>query len=83
MIAQGHQHFALFHRTLPWDHAPGVLLIEEAGGRACRLDGTAYQPAQLADGLLIAADEPTWTTVRDNLLDSTQQPMDQRSEPSP
>ena len=74
MIAHGYQHFALFHRTLPWDHAPGVLLIEEAGGRACRLDGTAYRPAQLANGLLIAADEPTWTTVRDNLLDSTQLP---------
>ena len=74
MIAQGHQHFALFHRTLPWDHAPGVLLIEEAGGRACRLDGTVYRPAQTTSGLLIAADEPTWTTVRDNLLDSTQQP---------
>jgi fructose-1,6-bisphosphatase/inositol monophosphatase family enzyme len=52
-----------------------VLLIEEAGGRACRLDGTAYQPAQTANGLLIAADEQAWTTVRDNLLDSTQQPM--------
>ena len=71
MIAHGHQHFALFNRTLPWDHAPGVLLIEEAGGRARRLDGTVYRPAQMANGLLIAADEATWTTVRDNLLDRT------------
>lgn len=82
MIAQGHQHFALFHRTLPWDHAPGVLLIEEAGGRACRLDGAAYRPAQMTNGLLIAADEPTWTMVRDNLLDRTEH-REPDPEPSP
>lgn len=74
MIAEGHQHFALFHRTVPWDHAPGVLLIEEAGGRACRLDGVAYLPAQVTSGLLIAADELTWTTARENLFYSNQRP---------
>ncbi len=74
MIAEGHHHFALFHRTLPWDHAPGVLLIEEVGGRACRLDGSAYGVAQTTTGLLVAANDHTWTSVRDNLLDNNQQP---------
>lgn len=31
-ILTGAQQFALFWRTLPWDHAPGVLLLQEAGG---------------------------------------------------
>ena len=68
MIAVGHQHFALFQRCLPWDHAPGALLVEEAGGRACRLDESPYAPAQTSKGLLVAADGQTWTTVRDNLF---------------
>ena len=68
MIATGDQHFALFWRTLPWDHAPGVLLVEEAGGRARRLDGSEYLVAQTSTGLLVAADEHTWTRVRRELL---------------
>jgi len=68
MIAEGDQHFALFQRTLPWDHAPGVLLLEEAGGWARRLDGSEYRPAQTSAGLLVSADEPSWVTVHDQLL---------------
>ena len=60
MLAEGGIDFLLFWRTLPWDHAPGVLLVEEAGGTARRLDGTPYLPAQTALGLLSAADAATW-----------------------
>lgn len=28
----------------PWDTAAGALLVEEAGGRVCRIDGAPYQP---------------------------------------
>ena len=31
-LALGNQDFLLFRRTLPWDHAPGALVIREAGG---------------------------------------------------
>ncbi|WP_329106959.1 inositol monophosphatase [Micromonospora sp. NBC_01699] len=67
-ILTGAQQFALFWRTLPWDHAPGVLLLQEAGGVARRLDGEPYHPADDRDGLLVAADEQTWHTVRETLL---------------
>ncbi|MFI6758784.1 inositol monophosphatase family protein [Micromonospora sp. NPDC050417] len=67
-IVSGRQQFALFWRTLPWDHAPGVLLLTEAGGVARRLDGTPYHPADDRAGLLVAADERTWHQVRDTLL---------------
>ena len=58
----------LFWRTLPWDHAPGVLLVREAGGVARRFDGAEYHPADDDKGLLVAADERTWHEVRDALL---------------
>jgi fructose-1,6-bisphosphatase/inositol monophosphatase family enzyme len=67
-IVCGVQHFALFWRTLPWDHAPGALLVREAGGMACRLDGGEYDPADEQSGLLVAANEQIWHTVRAALL---------------
>jgi fructose-1,6-bisphosphatase/inositol monophosphatase family enzyme len=68
LLAEGDQDFALFGRTLPWDHAPGVLLVEEAGGVARRPDGRPYLPAETSGRLLVAADEATWSTVREVLL---------------
>jgi fructose-1,6-bisphosphatase/inositol monophosphatase family enzyme len=62
------QQFVVFWRTLPWDHAPGVLFVEEAGGVAWRLDGTPYLPADTRPGLLIAQNQHTWDAVRSTLL---------------
>lgn len=67
-LLNGDQDFVLFHRTLPWDHAPGVLLLTEAGGTARHLDGTPYSPSVPKLGLLNAADEACWQTVRPLLL---------------
>ena len=66
-IAAGLRDFTLFWRTLPWDHAPGALLVTEAGGTVRHLDGRAYSPGRPQDGLLAAVDEQTWTTVLDEL----------------
>jgi fructose-1,6-bisphosphatase/inositol monophosphatase family enzyme len=60
-IVTGIQDFTFYWRTLPWDHAPGVLFICEAGGAAQRLDGSPYRPAQHArPGLLVARNAATW-----------------------
>jgi fructose-1,6-bisphosphatase/inositol monophosphatase family enzyme len=59
-IIEGHQDFALFWRTLPWDHAPPVLLLEEAGGTARRPDGSTYHPGDTRAGLLVAANDDVW-----------------------
>jgi fructose-1,6-bisphosphatase/inositol monophosphatase family enzyme len=67
-IVRDEQQFALFGRTLPWDHAPGVLFLEEAGGVAWRLDGTPYRPGDDQTGLLVAQNQATWDTVRSTLL---------------
>lgn len=73
LLAAGEQEFLVFWRTLPWDHAPGTLLVQEAGGVCRRFDGTEYRPAQTSNGLLVAADERTWETVRSLLLEGVQE----------
>ncbi|WP_432278504.1 inositol monophosphatase family protein [Nocardia carnea] len=35
--------FVLYQRSLPWDHAAGVLLLAEAGGVTVRPDGSPYR----------------------------------------
>jgi fructose-1,6-bisphosphatase/inositol monophosphatase family enzyme len=67
-IVAGTCDFALYWRTLPWDHAAGVLLLEEAGGFVRRLDGSRYEPGDPRDGLLAAADERRWNAARDALF---------------
>jgi 3'-phosphoadenosine 5'-phosphosulfate (PAPS) 3'-phosphatase len=47
-IVEGEADFLLFWRTLAWDHAPGALLLTEAGGVTVRPDGRAYRPTRTA-----------------------------------
>ncbi|MEQ8412150.1 MAG: inositol monophosphatase family protein [Erythrobacter sp.] len=42
-LALGQNDISSFKRTYPWDHAAGVLWLNEAGGRALRLDGSEYR----------------------------------------
>ncbi|MGW4893994.1 inositol monophosphatase family protein [Kitasatospora sp. NPDC004240] len=69
-LADGATDVILYWRTLPWDHAPGSLLVTEAGGVSARLDGTPYRPEAPGgeDGLLVAADPETWERARAVLL---------------
>jgi fructose-1,6-bisphosphatase/inositol monophosphatase family enzyme len=68
-VAGGAAHFALFRRLFPWDHAPGELLVREAGAFAQRLDRTAYVPAEIDATLLVAPDEPSWEELRTLILE--------------
>ncbi|HUS62742.1 MAG TPA: inositol monophosphatase [Acidimicrobiales bacterium] len=63
-VAEGELDFVLFWRTLPWDHAPGVLLVEEAGGFVARPDGSPYAVGDDRRGLLVASSTTAWTTAR-------------------
>jgi len=65
-IIEARTDYLLFSRTLPWDHAPGALLAQEAGLASARFDGSEYLPGDAAQGLLTA--HPTvWSRVRDGL----------------
>ncbi|HEY0271287.1 MAG TPA: inositol monophosphatase family protein [Sphingomonas sp.] len=62
-VVTGINDVALFWRALPWDHAPGALILEEAGGRVARPDGSLYRPGEQRAGLLAAATPRLWDTA--------------------
>lgn len=59
-LVLGQNDVTLFERTLPWDHAAGVLFVEEAGGKAARLDGSRYLPGDRRTGMIAAASPRLW-----------------------
>ena len=59
-IMQGQNDVALFWRTMVWDHAPGALILTEAGGKVARFDGTPYSVGQTGTGLIAAATPELW-----------------------
>jgi fructose-1,6-bisphosphatase/inositol monophosphatase family enzyme len=66
LIAQGHAEFALSGPTQhAWDHAAGVLAVEQAGGVARFLDGAAYDAGRKDGPLLVAASDAVWHAVAD------------------
>lgn len=67
-IVENDQHFALFWRSLPWDHAPGTLFVREAGGVAKRLNGEEYRPEDRSKGLIIACNEAVYEEVCEKLI---------------
>jgi fructose-1,6-bisphosphatase/inositol monophosphatase family enzyme len=71
-LIAGHAHFVVFNRLMPWDHLPGVLLHQEAGGCSARFDGTPYLPGQTEGGLICAATEAAWQNIRQTLFGGTE-----------
>ncbi len=59
-LVLGQNDLSIFERTLPWDHAAGVLFLNEAGGRAARRDGTPYRVDDDRLGLIGAASPALW-----------------------
>ena len=54
-----------FSRLLPWDHAAGILIHQEAGGYSALLDNSIYQPnCKKKDGILSAPNIEIWRSVR-------------------
>jgi fructose-1,6-bisphosphatase/inositol monophosphatase family enzyme len=68
MAAAGFCHVLFFNRLMPWDHAPGWLLHQEAGGYSAHFDGSGYRPTHTVGGLIGAPDRASWELVRDALL---------------
>ncbi|MBA4162765.1 MAG: inositol monophosphatase [Novosphingobium sp.] len=59
---------SIFERTLAWDHAPGVLFVNEAGGRVARTDGRPYRVDEAhLPGLLAAANPALWDELAERL----------------
>jgi fructose-1,6-bisphosphatase/inositol monophosphatase family enzyme len=63
-IALARAHYSLHSRSLPWDHAAGMLITAEAGGVAGFLDGSPYDPRIADRPVLAAAGRAAWDIVR-------------------
>jgi fructose-1,6-bisphosphatase/inositol monophosphatase family enzyme len=60
-LALGVNDLSIFERTLAWDHAAGVLWLNEAGGKAARHDGSPYRvDGDVFGGLIGAATPELW-----------------------
>lgn len=60
-LVLGTNDVSIFERTLAWDHAAGVLFVNEAGGKATRPDGRPYRVDEAhLPGLIAAASEALW-----------------------
>lgn len=58
---------AIFERTLPWDHAAGVLFVNEAGGKVARADGSEYRVDDDRKGMVGAASPALWDGLVEKL----------------
>ena len=70
ILAAGHCHFAVYARLLPWDHAAGWLLHQEAGGWSQRFDGSAYRASETTGGLVLAPDRESGLALQDALFNA-------------
>ncbi|MBL8710304.1 MAG: inositol monophosphatase [Rhodospirillaceae bacterium] len=70
-MAKGEIDFTFFSGIMPWDHAPGAMIVRELGGQIgyIRADGL-YRPSQAlsAAGILSANSRDVWRDVHDRLF---------------
>lgn len=67
-LALGINDVSIFERTFAWDHAAGVLLLNEAGGKAARPDGRPFRVDEhLLPGLLGASSPQLWDELAERL----------------
>lgn len=69
-IALGKNDATLFTRTIAWDHAAGVIFLNEAGGQAARPDGAPYHCEDDQGGLIAAACPRRWSDLARALNDA-------------
>lgn len=64
-VVEGAADYALYGKARPWDHAPGSLLLTEAGGFVGGFDGEPYRPqAPVPRALVSAGDRATYDLVQ-------------------
>ena len=67
-IVLGQNDITIFERTLAWDHAAGVLFLNEAGGKVARPDGAPYRVDQhLRPSLIGAASPALWDELAERM----------------
>ncbi|TMV03661.1 inositol monophosphatase family protein [Brucella haematophila] len=67
ILATGGAHFAVYNKLMPWDHLPGALIHQEAGGYLARWDGSDYLPSHTGGGILAAPSKESWQAIQATL----------------
>jgi fructose-1,6-bisphosphatase/inositol monophosphatase family enzyme len=62
-IARGRKDFTAFYKLMPWDHAPGALIVEEAGGTVRHLDGRPYGTSDENAVIVALSQRGSWERV--------------------
>ena len=79
MAAAGYCDLLFYNKLMPWDHAAGWLLHQEAGGYSAHFDGSPYRSTHLTGGLICAPDQTSWQLARDTLLRTGHEDLSRRA----
>jgi len=73
LMLTGRLHYAVYSRMNPWDHAPGLFILGEAGGHGAHLDGSPYDLGVIEHPapFLAAVGVPEWDDLRQHLFGLT------------
>ena len=65
-LAEGACDALVYVGTMPWDHAPGSLMVEEVGGAVGSVDGEPYVPGTQVRGIVAAASAEVLRTLQEH-----------------
>ena len=63
MLAAGQCDYLVFNRLMPWDHLPGWLLHQEAGGFSAHFDGSPLGAGDTTGGLICTPDRASFDAM--------------------
>jgi fructose-1,6-bisphosphatase/inositol monophosphatase family enzyme len=67
-LVEGEADYLVYRGTQPWDHSPGLLLLEESGAYLGTFEGGRYRPQDDPPvGLVAAADRATYDRVQEHI----------------
>lgn len=67
-LVSGEVHFAVYNKSEPWDHLPGLTMVIEQGFVFSKHDGGSYKPGDNVGGLIVAPTAEVADAIRRQLL---------------
>ncbi len=67
-ILRGDAYYAMYSKIHPWDHLPGALMMEEAGGYLRQWNASNYTAKDAKGGILVTPDQRLWDEIHGKIL---------------